>query len=293
VSLLERIRECNAHDLSDFLPFDVAGQQVGWVKRDFVAYLGAFTEVFSISDRRISLAPSLTDFETRSAALGRVARRLAQDGVVTGWRDELYPVCAAFDAPALFAIERAASVRFGLRSFGVHLMGYVRSGGPGGSGGSGEDMDLWVARRSADKATGPGMKDAFVGGGIAHGADPRQVMIKEAWEEAGVPAALAERAEAVGEVRFAYQSDQGIDFGLDYQYELELPAEFEPVNQDGEVAAFYRWPAGEVLAQIETSSDYFYDANLAFIAFFLRHGLVTPADPDYEAIAAGLIGAAV
>ena len=284
MSLLERIRECNAHDLSDFLPFDVAGQQVGWVKRDFVADLGAFTEVFSMSDERISLAPSLADFESRSAALGQVARRLAQDGVVTGWRDELYPACAAFDAPALFAIERAASARFGLRSFGVHLMGYV---------GSGEDMDLWVARRSADKATGPGMKDAFVGGGIAHGAGPRQVMIKEAWEEAGVPGALAERAKAVGEVRFAYQSDQGIDFGLDYQYELELPADFEPVNQDGEVAAFYRWPARDVLAQIETGSDYFYDANLAFIAFFLRHGLVTPADPDYEAIAAGLMGAAV
>ncbi len=284
MSLLDRIRACNAHDLSDFLPFHVAGQQVGWVKRDFVAHLRAFTEVFSMSDGRISLAPSLADFETRSAALGQVARRLAQDGVVTGWRDELYPACAAFDAPALFAIERAASARFGLRSFGVHLMGYV---------GSGEDMDLWVARRSADKATGPGMKDAFVGGGIAHGAGPRQVMIKEAWEEAGVPGALAERAKAVGDVRFAYQSDQGIDFGLDYQYELELPADFEPVNQDGEVAAFYRWPARDVLAQIETGSDYFYDANLAFIAFFLRHGLVTPADPDYEAIAAGLMRAAV
>jgi len=281
VSLLERIRECNAHDLSEFLPFDVAGQQVGWVKRDFVAHLRTFSEVFSMSEARISLAPSLTDFETRSAALGHVVRQLADDGIVTGWRDELYPACAAFDAPALFAIERAASARFGLRSFGVHLMGYVRSG---------EDIDLWVGRRSADKATGPGMKDAFVGGGIAHGADPRQVMIKEAWEEAGVPAALAEQARDVGDVRFAYQSDQGIDFGLDYQYELELPADFEPVNQDGEVAAFYRWSAGDVLAQIEAAGDYFYDANLAFIAFFLRHGLVRPDDPDYSAIVAELTG---
>jgi len=287
MSLLDRIRECNAHDLSDCLPFEVTGQRVGWVKRDFAAHLTPFTDVFRISDEGISLAPSLSDFESRSLAVAPVVQRLAEDGLVTGWRDELYPVCAAFDAPTLFAIERAASARFGIRSFGVHLVGYVRSDG------SGEDMDLWVARRSADKATGPGMKDAFVGGGMAHGTDAWRVMIKEAWEEAGVPAALAGQAEAAGDVRFAYQSDQGIDFGLDYQYELELPADFEPVNQDGEVAAFYRWPAREVLAQIETGSDYFYDANLAFIAFFLRHGLVTPDDPDYDVLVAGLTGAAV
>ena len=243
--------------------------------------------MFCISSRRVSLAPSLSGFATRSAAVGHVARRLAENGTVTGWRDELYPVCAEFDAPALFAIERAASSRFGIRSFGVHLIGYVSSGG------SGEEMHLWVARRSADKATGPGMKDAFVGGGIAHGTGPRQVMIKEAWEEAGLPAALAEQAQATGDVRFTYQSDQGIDQGLDYQFELELPADFVPVNQDGEVEAFYLWPARDVLEQIKTGGDFFYDANLAYIAFFLRHGLVTPDDPDYEAIVDGLTGSVV
>ncbi len=287
MSLLDRIRECNAHDLSDCLAFEVAGQRVGWVKRDFADHLRDFPEVFVLTKERIVLSPTLADFESRSAAVAAVVRRLADAGLVTGWRDELYPVCAGFDAPALFAIERSAAARFGLRSFGVHLMGYLRPAGPG------EVLQLWVARRSADKATGPGMKDAFVGGGMAHGAEAWQVMIKEAWEEAGVPTALAGRATPVGDVRFAYQSAQGIDFGLDYQYDLELPADFQPVNQDGEVQAFYRWPAREVLSQIETGHDYFYDANLAFIAFFLRHGLVTPDDPEHGAIVAGLTGAAV
>ncbi|MDX1576204.1 MAG: DUF4743 domain-containing protein, partial [Kiloniellales bacterium] len=128
MSLLDRIRECNAHDLSDCVAFEVAGQQVGWVKRDFASHLKAFPEVFVLSEEHVTLAPSLSDFDARSAAVAPVVRRLANDGLVTGWRDELYPVCAAFDAPALFAIERAAAVRFGLRSFGVHLMGYVKSG---------------------------------------------------------------------------------------------------------------------------------------------------------------------
>ena len=106
-------------------------------------------------------------------------------------------------------------------------------------------------------------------------------------------AALAARARPVGDVRFAYQSAQGIDFGLDYQYDLELPGDFQPANQDGEVQAFYLWPARDVLDQIETGRDYFYDANLAFIAFFLRHGLLTPDHPDHGAIVTGLTGAAV
>ena len=79
MSLLDRIRDCNAHDLSDCLPFEVAGQRVGWVKRSFAAHLGAFAEVFAVTEKRISLAPSLADFETRSAALGHVARRLAEE----------------------------------------------------------------------------------------------------------------------------------------------------------------------------------------------------------------------
>ena len=105
--------------------------------------------------------------------------------------------------------------------------------------------------------------------------------------------ALAERARPAGDVRFAYESALGIDFGLDYQFDLELPDDFAPENQDGEVDAFYRWPAREVLAQIDAGDDYYYDANLAFISFFLRHGLVTPEHPDYEALVAGLRGRTV
>ena len=102
MSLLDRVRECNAHDLSDCLPFEVAGQRVGWVKREFAAHLAPFAEVFAVRESRVSLSPDLSDFESRTAAVAPVVRRLAEDGVVTGWRDELYPACPAFDQPALF-----------------------------------------------------------------------------------------------------------------------------------------------------------------------------------------------
>ena len=41
MSFLDRIDACNAHDLSRFLPFRVAGSRLGWVKRPFAALLAA------------------------------------------------------------------------------------------------------------------------------------------------------------------------------------------------------------------------------------------------------------
>ncbi len=281
MSLLDRIRDCNNHDPSGFLPFRVDGQAVGWVLHDFGAQLAPFDDVFIRSDGALSLRPELTGFAARSAAFARVIRELADKGLIPGWRGELYPVVAAEGGEPLFAMERAAAIRFGVRSFGVHLMGYS---------GQSASQRLWVAKRSATKATGPGMKDAFVGGGIAYGTSVWDTMIKEAWEEAGVPPVLAAQAEPAGEVRFVYQNDLGVDQGLDYQYELALPEDFNPDNQDGEVAGFSLRPAVEIMADLAESQDYFYDASLAYIAFFLRHGHIGPDHPDHGALLQGLQG---
>lgn len=281
MSLLDRIHDCNNHDPSGFLPFRVDGRAVGWVRHDFGTQLAPFDDVFIRSDGALSLRPELNGFAARSEAFARVIQELADKGLIPGWRGELYPVVAAEACEPLFAVERAAASHLGLRSFGVHLMGYC---------GQGADQRLWVARRSATKATGSGMKDAFVGGGIAFGASVWDTMVKEAWEEAGVPSDLAVQAKPAGEVRFVYQSDLGVDQGLDYQYDLALPEDFNPDNQDGEVAGFTLRPVVEVMADLAESRDYFYDASLAFIAFFVRHGHIGPDHPDYEALLRGLQG---
>ncbi len=49
-------------------------------------------------------------------------------GQIRGWRDELYPLGPAFDAPPLLLIERAAAPYFGMRSYGVHVNGEKFSG---------------------------------------------------------------------------------------------------------------------------------------------------------------------
>ena len=64
--------------------------------------------------------------------------KLRDAGVVTGWRDELYPVTAGFyDEPKLL-IERAAAAHFGIKAYGIHVNGYVHTKDRG--------FCLWVAR---------------------------------------------------------------------------------------------------------------------------------------------------
>jgi hypothetical protein len=82
---------------------------------------------------------------------------LQLQGMFSGWRNELYPVTAAFDAQPALLLERAAAAHFGIRAYGVHVNGYVVA-----ADGS---KKLWVARRSATKQTWPGKLDHIVAGG--------------------------------------------------------------------------------------------------------------------------------
>jgi hypothetical protein len=58
MSLLNRIRDCNATDLSGFLPFRVEGRRVGWVDHNFANELNRCNDVFIVSNQEVSLHPS-------------------------------------------------------------------------------------------------------------------------------------------------------------------------------------------------------------------------------------------
>jgi hypothetical protein len=89
--------------------------------------------------------------------LAGVLQQLREQGLIRGWRDELYPVSPGWGTPPLLLLERAAAPWFGIRAYGVHLNGYVVA--PDGT------KQLWVAKRSAAKPTWPGKLDHLVAGG--------------------------------------------------------------------------------------------------------------------------------
>jgi 8-oxo-dGTP pyrophosphatase MutT (NUDIX family) len=108
---------------------------------------------------------------------------------------------------------------------------------------------MWLARRSAKKPIDPGMLDNLVGGGISVGFSVVDTLVKEAWEEAGIPAELARRATFGGKASVLREVPEGVQSETVHIYDLELPADFQPRNQDGEVSEFQLLPFSEIQYQ--------------------------------------------
>ena len=210
-------------------PFRVDGRTVGEIDPPRALALARFPDVFAIGAGDVRFAPHLTDAASRTAAAAMVARALADEGRLSPWRGERYAVGSQPDGTPLFLLERAAARYFGIRTFAVHVNGSMRRDG---------DAAMWIARRSPHKAIDPGLLDNLVGGGIAAGATVAETLAKEAWEEAGLPAALARTARPAGTLEIRRAQPDGLQVETIFVHDLELPNDTVPTNQDGEVAAF-------------------------------------------------------
>jgi isopentenyldiphosphate isomerase len=280
MSLLDRVRACNnGNDTTGYFPFRVDDVRVGWIHRSFAPSLAPFTEIFESGDVDIALSPELATYRARTDAVDGAVRLLHQAGWFSGWRDESYPVGADTNAPACFEMERAAVPRFGVAAFGVHINGFVRDG---------ERLLMWIARRADDKPTYPGMLDNMIAGGHPVGIGLKENVIKEAGEEAGVPPELAATARPVGALSYRHEEDNMLKPDVMFIYDLELPADFVPRNMDGEAAEFRLLPVEEVLQITADTADFKYNCSVVNIDFFIRHGIVTPDDPDYVDMQRGM-----
>ena len=201
------------------------------------------------STRTISCFHQPTAAE-RSAAIAAVCtywRTHKTFAVLSGWRDELYPVYDT-DGSLVFDVERSASCLFGVVTYGIHMTCYTAS--PDSEHG----IKIWVPRRSKSKSTYPGMLDNTVAGGMPSGELPLESLVREADEEASLPEALVRReVESKGTITYVYIRDlrAGGEEGFiqpecQYVYDLELPVDVSPKPNDSEVECFYLWSVSEV-----------------------------------------------
>lgn len=157
------------------------------------------------------------------------------------------------------------------------MNGYIRT--------SSGEYKLWVARRSAIKATYPGMLDNMVAGGIAAGTGVLETLVKECKEEASIGADLVSFARAMGTISYFHEAQDGLEPETEFLYELELPADFVPTPQDGEVSEFYLWDVEQVKTEI-TRRTFKPNCVLVILQFLLQHGLISPCEePEYEKLA--------
>jgi isopentenyldiphosphate isomerase len=279
MSFLDRIAECNAHDPAAYRALTCAGHAIGAVRHRLAERLRDFPNVFAVTESAVHLSDAFKDADQRSQAVERVVRVLEADGIVRGRRDEAYPVLVNWGEAPLLRIERAAAPHFGIRSYGVHMTGYVRT--PDGP-------LIWVARRAKNKPTYPGMLDNTVAGGQPVGLGLHDNMVKECWEEAGIPEELARKAVCTGAITYRMDAEDGLKPDVQFCFDLELPADFVPRNTDGEIDEFFAWPWRKAAEVVSETREFKFNCNLVLIDFFVRHGLVDPGRADYLDIVAGL-----
>jgi len=280
MSFLDHIRACNRHDPDRFLPFVVDGHPVGRVRHDVARRLEAFPDVFRLDGGRVVLHPALATPALRDEAIDRVAAELHRDWGTPRLRGERYRVVQSFSEPALMTVDRGVVSLFGVRAFGIHVNGIVRR--PDGP-------HLWIGRRAPDKSVAPGKLDNMVAGGQPAGLSLRENLLKEAAEEADIPAALAATARPVGAIAYCMEGQWGLKPDVMFCYDLEMPDDFTPRNTDGEISGFQLMPVAEVAERVRHSDDFKFNVNLVITDFLIRHGLLSPDDePDYLDIVAGL-----
>lgn len=280
MSFRDRLDDIAPSDPTGYVPFYVDGLRVGIMSTDFATHLRAFGDVFTVRDDAVCLNDALSSPATRSHAVAQVMDTLRERGHVTGWRDELYPVNLNFHDPALFMVERAAAIRLGVRTYAVNLNGFMRDS---------DGLSLWVARRAAHKQINPNKLDLIVSGGQPAGISLRDNLVKECMEEAGMVATLASRAVSVSAISFYFLCDAGIHNAHYFNYDLELPTGFIPVNQDGEVSEFMLWPVERILTVLRDSDDFASDSALVVLDFLVRHGVIEADHPEYMALAHAMV----
>jgi 8-oxo-dGTP pyrophosphatase MutT (NUDIX family) len=253
------------------LPFYVRSHAVGWLRPSFAAELRRWPHVFEATDSFVTLRASPDTVHGRTAAIGEVTRALAQEGVIRGWREEPVSISHHYAAPELFRVERAATRYFGMMAYAAHLNGFTRRKG---------ELHLWVARRSPDKAVDPDRLDNLVGGRIASGYTVEETIRKEAWEEAGIPAAMLAALPCAGAVRVEYSVPEGLHREILFVHDLQIPEDFRPQNQDGEVARLYCLTIPETIDAI-LAGEFTLDAGAVTVDAFLRNGVLAPEDPQY------------
>jgi 8-oxo-dGTP pyrophosphatase MutT (NUDIX family) len=258
------LHSAGAHDASARVPFRVNGRAVGSVARAHLQVLRAWPQWLQVDEAGVAMQVEAAELD---AVLAQVNATLRAMGLIRAWRDETFALFDPADGARLATMERAAARFWGTLTLGAHANGYVADS-------SGRPTHLWIAQRSATKATDPGKYDNLIGGGVPQGQSPAQALVREGWEEAGLQAAQMAAARAGSVLRLERDIAEGLQFEWLYAYDLRLPEELVPRNQDGEVAGFRCLPLDQAL-DLAAGTQMTVDAALVTLDFALRLALLS------------------
>lgn len=275
MAYLDCIRLCNNAQLADYMVWRIDGSIYGWISPSFVEHLLSHPRVFKSVNNELQFQAAVSTAEQRSFATDAIMRELHAQGVIDTWVGERYPVSLGYQQDAKLEVERAAAAYLGIKSFGVHVNGLVEKA---------DGIYVWVGTRTLRKPFWPGKLDQMVAGGLPVGISLLDNLVKEAKEEANIPAELARQAKSVSTLSYRQSLKRGLENSTLFIYDLWLPERFIPENTDGEVEQFQLIPFAE-LAELTAQVTAFKDnCNLVNLDLLLRLGFISTTDPVYAGL---------
>ena len=281
MAMIDRIRAVQQRSPASFTPFVVADQIFGFVNQRVTGHLlGNFPEYFSLIKGSLVLLPGSSSFDERSEALAAVTLYFIEQDLIPKPRNELYPIKNHWNQVPVAELERNSSIPLGLVTYGVNLHAWITN--------QDDKQLLWVGKRSLDKQTEPGKLDHIAAGGQPATLGLYENMVKEAEEEASLPPYLAKKCRPVGPVIGNYHEEHCRRF-IHYNFDLEVPPEFQPKPLDGEVESFSLMPPEQVIELLRDGYHFDIESAIGVIDWLVRHGHIhAENEPDFDEVFQGL-----
>ena len=254
-------------NLANYTAISFSDQKIGYINKQHIEAFEEFSKIFQFTFGKMigMFSQEFVEMsvEDRSFALVGLSNALKTAGLVNNWRDELFSIYLDVERKhEIFQLERGVVPLLALQAHGVHLNGYTMIDGI---------PHIWIAQRSADRVIAPLKYDQLVAGGLPAELSLKENLYKEAEEEAGIPKQLIEPAEYAGRIQYMTEDEFGIRNDVLHCYDAEFPINFEPNNQDGEVAQFLRLPVAEVVELLEKKDQFKPNTALVMLSFLLRN----------------------
>lgn len=290
-TLLPIIESCDTFPYSETLHYwkfvSHDGNLLGYITPEIATRLktGIHCDKFVVfeNEKVVKLSDKLLTFDDRNTIFSEIANDWKQTdaSLKSGWRNELYTIYYPRLVPYML-LERAFSCLLGVVTYGVHINGYIPAEKT-----KENVIKMWIPRRSATKATFPGMLDNTIAGGLGYPYGIWENVIKECYEEGGLSEDFVQKnvksAGAVSYIIQPYGPEGHAQPEVEYIYDLafELETDNVPRPVDGEAESFQLMTIDEIRERM-LLGEFKPNCALVICDFLIRHGILTPQnEPNY------------
>jgi len=222
-------------------------------------------------------------FQQRTEAFAQVTKT-----VISRQHSDIYPVYPFVESMdpindnnnvVLAHVNRSIAPYLGIDSVGVHLNCYVRQQ----QNNNVVIQGVWLAKRSATKSHHPNYWDTTVAGGQPHNLSLYDNIVKEAHEEAGVPAewmrndasnkAFSDHTHDPLTMMTAKKDGSCMKRSFYYSFDLQVPEDWQPTPVDGEVQEFKLYSIEELDHELRFGHSLRPAMRAVLIDFMIRNGL--------------------